>query len=114
MPSVIPTVAVESAPRCATKKISTMPKSDSIAISSTMGTASSTIARSIEIAVKSCLEPSSASLNKENHLTAREETGVVTGVLKKNLQINLRHGGRNARLQGSFARRNIARVTEAI
>src|SRR4029077_14503370 len=83
MPSVMPTVAVASAPRWATKKISTMPKSDSIAISSTMGTASSTMARSMEMAVKSCLEPRKASLSSANQRAGREGTGVAIVELKQ-------------------------------
>src|SRR5215469_4827854 len=67
MPSVMPTVAVESAPKCATKKVSTMANRASIAISSTIGTASRKIAWSTEMAVKSRLEPKIASLTRSNH-----------------------------------------------
>src|SRR6476469_8607368 len=103
MPAVMPTTAVESAPRCATKKISTIPKSDSIAISSTMGTASSTIARSIEIAVKSCFEPRMASLISENQPEARERTETVTGELKK-ISIELPDGSQHINWKRSDSR----------
>ncbi len=43
--SVRPTVATASAPRCATQKTSATTKTDSIAISITIGTASITIER---------------------------------------------------------------------
>jgi hypothetical protein len=43
--SVNPTVVMASAPRCDTQKTSTMPNSDSMTISSTIGTASNTMAR---------------------------------------------------------------------
>ena len=71
-----------------------MPKSDSIAISSTMGTASSTIARSMEMAVKSCLEPRMASLISANQREAREGTEAVTGELKK-ISIELPDGSQH-------------------
>ena len=60
-----------------------MPKSDSIAISNTMGTASSTIARSMEMAVKSCLDPRMASLMRANHRAAQDETGDAAVEIKK-------------------------------
>src|SRR5262249_45003788 len=79
---VMPTVAVASGPRWATKKISTMSNRDSMAISSIIGTASRTMARSMEMAVKSCLEPRMASLTSANHWDAREAAGLVAAVLK--------------------------------
>src|SRR5215813_19255 len=90
MPSVIPTVAVESAPRCATQNMSTMPKSDSMAISSTMGTASRKMARSMDIAVKSFFDPKMASLTRVNQFSGFCSKGAgttgsgeaVTGELK--------------------------------
>src|SRR5229473_1388167 len=82
MPSVMPTVAVASAPRCATKKISTMPKSDSIVISSTIGTANNTMARSMEIAVKSCFEPNKASLSTSNQVCGLVDAEASTGEFK--------------------------------
>ena len=51
--SVKPTVATAFAPRCATQNMSTTANSDSIIISSTMGTASIAMARPIEPWVKS-------------------------------------------------------------
>ncbi len=82
MPSVMPTVAVASAPRWATKNMSTMPKSDSMAISSTMGTARRMIARSIDMAVKSCREPTMASLIKANKFETLDCGGFCTKELK--------------------------------
>ena len=49
--SVNPTVATASAPSPATKKISTMAKTDSIAISRIMGTDNRNVARAIEPSV---------------------------------------------------------------
>ena len=46
--SVSPTVATASAPSCATKKMSTMANTDSMAISRIMGTASRNVARATE------------------------------------------------------------------
>src|SRR5262249_9981599 len=69
--SVTPTVAVAvlaSAPRCETQKTLMMPNSDSIAISSIIGTASMKIARPIEPSVKSCREPRIASRRNAAHL----------------------------------------------
>src|SRR5215471_14445322 len=90
MPSVIPTVAVASAPRWATQNVSTMAKRASIAISRTMGTASRKMARSIEIAVKSFFEPKMASLTRSNHRSgfwpdgeiSLGSVGAATGELK--------------------------------
>src|SRR6266700_4000150 len=82
MPSVMPTVAVASAPRRATKNMSTMPKSDSMAISRTMGTARRMIARSIEMAVKSCRDPAMASLIKANKFEILDGEGFCTIELK--------------------------------
>jgi hypothetical protein len=59
--SVSPTVATAFEPSFETKTMSTMVSSDSIDISSTVGTARSTIARRIGIAVRSCLVPRIAS-----------------------------------------------------
>ena len=47
--SVKPTVVIASSPRCATQNTSTTPNSDSMHISSTIGMASSTMARSMLI-----------------------------------------------------------------
>src|SRR5262245_12421821 len=62
-----------------------MPNSDSIAISRTMGPASSTIALSMEIDVKSLLEPTMGSLIRANHRDVREAARVVAAVLKGQL-----------------------------
>jgi hypothetical protein len=58
--SVRPTAATASAPRLATQKTLTTPKSDSINISSTIGTASRKMARPSGPCVKSCSEPKTA------------------------------------------------------
>ena len=60
--SVSPTAAMASAPSRATQKASTSPKVDSMAISSTVGIASSAIPRVRLPSVKSCRSPDSASL----------------------------------------------------
>src|SRR5262249_46374542 len=86
MPSVMPTVAVASAPRWATKKMSTMPNSDSMAISSTMGTASRTMARLIEMAVKFWRVPKIASLIKDSTLAVRD-CGEVCAIELKRLSM---------------------------
>jgi hypothetical protein len=62
--SVMPTVATASAPRCATKKTSATAKTDSMAISTTMGIARSRMARPRSPSVKSCRLPRSASLTE--------------------------------------------------
>src|SRR5260370_34844612 len=72
MPSVMPTVAVASAPRWATQNMSTMPNNASIAISRTMGTASKMMARLIEIAGKSWREPKIASLTRDRNVAVRD------------------------------------------
>jgi hypothetical protein len=51
--SVSPTVAIAFAPKCATQNTSTTPNSDSMHISSTIGTANKIIARSRLPSVKS-------------------------------------------------------------
>src|SRR5215472_4000734 len=83
IPSVMPTVAMASAPRWATKKMSTMPNSDSMAISSTMGTASRTMARLIEMAVKFWRVPKIASLIKDSTLAVRDCGEVCVIELKR-------------------------------
>src|SRR5215467_7991957 len=90
MPSVMPTVAVASAPRWATKYVSTMANRASMAISRTMGTARRKMARSREMAVKSFFEPTTASLNRSNHRSgfwpddeiSVGSVGAETGALK--------------------------------
>ncbi len=59
--SVSPTVATASAPRRDTQNTSTTPNSDSMHISSTIGTANSTMARLMLPSVKSWLDPITAS-----------------------------------------------------
>jgi hypothetical protein len=61
--SVIPTVAMASAPKRPTKKTSATAKTDSITISRTIGTASNTTALPMGASVRSCVEPRTASLN---------------------------------------------------
>src|SRR5476649_2560643 len=59
--SVMPTVATASAPRRPTKKTSAMANTDSISISSTIGMASSSTARPMEISVRLAVDPRTAS-----------------------------------------------------
>ncbi len=63
--SVSPTVAMASAPRRDTQNTSTTPNSDSMHISSTIGTASSTMARPMLPSVKSWLDPITASRSED-------------------------------------------------
>ena len=66
--SVIPTVAMASAPSLATKNMSTTAKMASIIISITIGTASRNIALLILPLVKSCSVPAIASLRAVNNV----------------------------------------------
>ena len=75
--SVIPTAATASGPNFETKKTSTTAKSDSIAISMTIGTASRTMARGIEPSVKSWRDPRMASRTIAQTRVARLASGVV-------------------------------------
>ena len=76
MDSVRATAAGPSRPRRATKKMSTMPNSDSMNISSTMGTASRAIARGMGPSVKSCWVPLSDSRTEPQKESAR---AIATG-----------------------------------
>ena len=66
--SVSPTVATASAPRRDTQNTSTTPNSDSMHISSTIGTASRTMARLMLPSVKSWWEPITASRREDQML----------------------------------------------
>src|SRR5688572_24123857 len=76
--SVIPTAVTASAPSFDTKKTSTTAKTDSMAISITMGTARRMIARPIDPSVKSCLEPRTAS--RKEAKTPVGQGGVSAGL----------------------------------
>jgi hypothetical protein len=59
-----------------------------------MGTANSTIARSMEMAVKSCLEPRMASLISANHRVALEGMGLLPAVLNVITSMPTKIGGK--------------------
>ena len=74
-------MATALAPSRPTKKMSTTANTDSISISRTIGTASSTTARPMGASVKSWCEPRTASLRvDQTDGSARSATAVTVGV----------------------------------
>src|ERR1700733_3623840 len=99
--SVSPTVATASAPRRDTQNTSTRPNSDSMHISSTIGTASRTMARAMLPSVKSWLVPMTASRREDHRPGVRSWIVLLVSLMENPQDLNVPRPGLSSRVSDS-------------